>query len=865
MSETSDAENDAIEKACKSLRNVQDMIDLTAIHLRGLRTECSTTSEITQNEIKTQESKLIKLFSKQLVEKALLKSERVKADKRLSVYPKIEEWLSVVGLKQDLITGILQREVTLTALLAMSEQELRNLLLNFNPEEEDIARLIVALRNLKIWTDRQLNKGSTSDNDIELHWTNYNKTQSSSSSPYSGNSPKYHSGRPSTSSLPETTQPLQLPTPPQSTPSSPTPVHVSGERYRYTPPPTPPQVRPKGSSTSSRYPSTPPPSRNRVKTPHNQLYVNNMTRSKSAESQLPIKVTDVDGINKRRKKPDLMLPNEISHVIRRPSNEGADMMVTTLSGHASPVLPSPPYNGEQTLIVPKSPKSHHKVSRTFCFFRFKKVYTMSAICDVCKKHIILMGKFCRVCKFKCHRDCANKAPLMCYPDHFWNEPRTRDGSPSPGLSERNGMHLTPNPQSLPDFHNGGSDSNSSCNSSTPSSPITMHNHYSTPSPGAPKNTFVYPDLASSDLDENVFHAPSKDDRDVVSTNTSDDSNKTLVDSNTSEKTLLEREDSMDSQDGLLHRWDRGNSLSITLKEWDIPYEQLKIGDVIGTGRFGTVYKGIWHGSVAIKMLNMDEDTDNQAQISAFKLEVAMLKNTRHENLLLFMGACMKPPHLAIVTSYCSGQTLYTHVRSNREKLQMNKIILIAQQIAQGMGYLHARNIVHKDLKTKNIFLENGKVVITDFGLFNVTKLCHGNRKGDWLHISPGWLCYLSPEIIRQLNIRGSVDLKFTERSDIFAFGTIWYELLVGEWPFRNQPPESIIWQVGRGIKQSLGMVAAPREVKELLLLCWLYKMDDRPGFKQILKLLDRLPKKRLVRSPSHPVQLSRSVDSVFTA
>lgn len=44
-----------------------------------------------------------------------------------------------------------------------------------------------------------------------------------------------------------------------------------------------------------------------------------------------------------------------------------------------------------------------------------------------------------------------------------------------------------------------------------------------------------------------------------------------------------------------------------------------------------------------------------------------------------------------------------------------------------MGYLHARGIVHKDLKSKNIFLENGKVIITDFGLFSVTKLCHRNR------------------------------------------------------------------------------------------------------------------------------------------
>jgi len=52
-------------------------------------------------------------------------------------------------------------------------------------------------------------------------------------------------------------------------------------------------------------------------------------------------------------------------------------------------------------------------------------------------------------------------------------------------------------------------------------------------------------------------------------------------------------------------------------------------------------------------------------------------------------------------------------------------------LQQGMGYLHAKGIIHKDLKSKNVFLESGnqtaKVIITDFGLFNVTKLCQGSR------------------------------------------------------------------------------------------------------------------------------------------
>jgi len=56
-----------------------------------------------------------------------------------------------------------------------------------------------------------------------------------------------------------------------------------------------------------------------------------------------------------------------------------------------------------------------------------------------------------------------------------------------------------------------------------------------------------------------------------------------------------------------------------------------------------------------------------------------------------------------------------------------------------MGYLHAKGIIHKDLKSKNVFLESGnqtaKVVITDFGLFNVTKLCQGSRLADYDVIS----------------------------------------------------------------------------------------------------------------------------------
>lgn len=92
---------------------------------------------------------------------------------------------------------------------------------------------------------------------------------------------------------------------------------------------------------------------------------------------------------------------------------------------------------------------------------------------------------------------------------------------------------------------------------------------------------------------------------------------------------------------------KASQTSIFLQEWDIPFEQLEVGELIGKGRFGQVYHGRWHGEVAIRLIDIERD--NEEQLKAFKREVMAYRQTRHENVVLFMGACMSPPHLAIIT------------------------------------------------------------------------------------------------------------------------------------------------------------------------------------------------------------------------
>lgn len=127
------------------------------------------------------------------------------------------------------------------------------------------------------------------------------------------------------------------------------------------------------------------------------------------------------------------------------------------------------------------------------------------------------------------------------------------------------------------------------------------------------------------------------------------------------------------------------------------------------------------------------------------------------------------------------------------------------------------------------------------------------------------LCYLAPELTRGLKQTKKVhdELRFAKATDVYAFGTVWYEILSGEFPFKGQPPHSIIFQIGIGIKQTLANLQATREVKDILMLSWAFQPDDRPDFNKLLQLLKELPKKQMPRAPTRKMHLTLSAESVF--
>uniref|UniRef100_A0A8B9Z5W9 RAF proto-oncogene serine/threonine-protein kinase n=1 Tax=Buteo japonicus TaxID=224669 RepID=A0A8B9Z5W9_9AVES len=282
--------------------------------------------------------------------------------------------------------------------------------------------------------------------------------------------------------------------------------------------------------------------------------------------------------------------------------------------------------------------------------------------------------------------------------------------------------------------------------------------------------------------------------------------------------------------------------------WEIEASEVMLSTRIGSGSFGTVYKGKWHGDVAVKILKVVDPTPEQFQ--AFRNEVAVLRKTRHVNILLFMGYMTKD-NLAIVTQWCEGSSLYKHLHVQETKFQMFQLIDIARQTAQGMDYLHAKNIIHRDMKSNNIFLHEGLTVkIGDFGLATVKSRWSGSQQ---VEQPTGSILWMAPEVIRMQDSN-----PFSFQSDVYSYGIVLYELMTGELPYSHiNNRDQIIFMVGRGYASpdlSKLYKNCPKAMKRLVADCLKKVREERPLFPQILSSIELLQHSlpKINRSASEP-------------
>ena len=261
-------------------------------------------------------------------------------------------------------------------------------------------------------------------------------------------------------------------------------------------------------------------------------------------------------------------------------------------------------------------------------------------------------------------------------------------------------------------------------------------------------------------------------------------------------------------------------------EWEISESQLNFHDKIASGAFGVLYRGHYCGQeVAIKVLKTGEKASQEEVHREFAQELSILRKVRHKNIVQLIGAMTKPPRLCLVTEFMKGgsalQFLHKHA-----PLKLPQLLKLSLGVALGMDYLHKVNVVHRDLKTANLLMDENEVVkVADFGVARVK-----STDGTPMTAETGTYRWMAPEVIAHQH--------YTHKCDVFSYGILLWELVSGgDIPYSGYTPlQAAVGVVQRGLRPTVPQTCHP-VVAQVMQYCWQPDPNARPEFEQVVELL----------------------------
>ncbi|CAN0857068.1 Serine/threonine-protein kinase STY13 [Linum grandiflorum] len=286
------------------------------------------------------------------------------------------------------------------------------------------------------------------------------------------------------------------------------------------------------------------------------------------------------------------------------------------------------------------------------------------------------------------------------------------------------------------------------------------------------------------------------------------------------------------------------------EEWEIDLSKLDIKTQIARGTYGTVYKGTYDNQdVAVKVLDWGEDGMTSVSEAAsfrasFRQEVAVWHKLDHPNVTKFIGASMGTSNLKIannksdnhtaraccvVVEYQPGGTLKQYlIRNRRKKLPYKVVIQLALDLSRGLSYLHSKKIVHRDVKSENMLLDNQRNLrIADFGVARVEAQNPSDMTGE-----TGTLGYMAPEVL---------DGKpYNRRCDVYSFGICLWEIYCCDMPY---PDLSFADVTSAVVRQNLRPEiprCCPSSLGSIMKKCWDAQSENRPEMAEVVKMLEAI-------------------------
>lgn len=266
------------------------------------------------------------------------------------------------------------------------------------------------------------------------------------------------------------------------------------------------------------------------------------------------------------------------------------------------------------------------------------------------------------------------------------------------------------------------------------------------------------------------------------------------------------------------------------EEWMADLSQLFIGNKFAAGANSRIYRGIYkQRAVAVKMVRIPERDEAQRAVleEQFNSEVAFLSRLYHPNIVQFIAACKKPPVYCIITEYMSQGTLRMYLnKKDPHSLSPETILKLALDISRGMEYLHAQGVIHRDLKSQNLLLNDEmRVKVADFGTSCLESKCQATKG------NKGTYRWMAPEMTKEK--------PYTRKVDVYSFGIVLWELTTCLLPFQGMTPVQAAYAASeKNLRPPLSS-SCPPVLNSLIKKCWSANPARRPEFSYIVSVLEK--------------------------
>ncbi|XP_069329352.1 serine/threonine-protein kinase Nek11 isoform X2 [Eulemur rufifrons] len=250
---------------------------------------------------------------------------------------------------------------------------------------------------------------------------------------------------------------------------------------------------------------------------------------------------------------------------------------------------------------------------------------------------------------------------------------------------------------------------------------------------------------------------------------------------------------------------------------------------LGSGSFGTVYlvsdKKAKQGEELKVLKEISVGQLNPNETVQANLEAQLLSKLDHPTIVKFHASFVEQDNFCIITEYCEGRDLDCKIQEYKEAGKIfteNQIIEWFIQLLLGVDYMHERRILHRDLKSKNIFLKSNLLKIGDFG---VSRLLLGSC--DLATTLTGTPHYMSPEVLKHQG--------YDTKSDIWSLACILYEMCCMNHAFTGSNFLSIVLKIVEGDTPTLPE-RYPRELNAIMESMLNKSPSLRPSALEILKI-----------------------------